>query len=159
MTTEYIVHHPENNALPDLCGERAKDLIAVRFDASLEEMKKLMAGIPQRRMRYGLTTGKLYLSERGRIIVYEQPPSDPLPPSTLHPTPMHTATTTTTTATAHEPAPAKRRFCVQVWDSDCEYWEDVDDIPPCSSRFVAEEEARHWKSRLCGHYRTRVVLA
>lgn len=69
----YIVHHPESGTPPDLRGERSKDLIACRVGASLEEMKQLMADIPGRRMRtFGLTTGKLYLSEHGRRVVYEQ---------------------------------------------------------------------------------------
>lgn len=65
----YIIHHP-NNTAPDLCGERAKDLISCRFGASLQEMKSLMASIPDQRKKYGLKTGTLYLSELGRKIVY-----------------------------------------------------------------------------------------
>jgi len=69
----YIIHHPEANKAPDLSGERAKDLISCRFDTSLEDMKSLMTDIPNRRMQeYGLATGKLYLSEQGRTVVYVQ---------------------------------------------------------------------------------------
>lgn len=67
----YIVHHPEADNIPDLCGEGAKDMLLCRFDAPLDEMKIIMERIADQRMqRYELTTGKLYLSERGRKIVY-----------------------------------------------------------------------------------------
>lgn len=48
-------------------------------------------------------------------------------------------------------------YKIQYFDTDCESWFDVDEIPPCQDKYTAEQEAKHWKSRLCGKTRTRVV--
>lgn len=49
-----------------------------------------------------------------------------------------------------------KKYKVQVWDSDCEVWEDADDFPP-SSKLDAEDDARQIKRRCAHPVRTRVV--
>jgi hypothetical protein len=64
----YIIHEQPGENPPDLCGEAAKDLIAVRFD--LQSAIDCLPYVAPNRQRYGLSTGTLYVSEGGRRVVY-----------------------------------------------------------------------------------------
>lgn len=71
----HIIHHQENGAPPDLIGETAKDSILCRFNVPLDQVKAMLSGIRRRRLaNYGLSTHTLYVSERGRRLVFKQSP-------------------------------------------------------------------------------------
>ena len=65
----YIIHAPKKGEPVDLRGDASKDLVAVRFDATYDQMVDLMFKILKRRKSAGLETADLYLSEEGYRVV------------------------------------------------------------------------------------------
>ncbi|MDP2227153.1 MAG: hypothetical protein Q8J78_06720 [Moraxellaceae bacterium] len=49
-------------------------------------------------------------------------------------------------------------YKVQVWDEDCESWQDDDECQP-ASRFDAEDDAREIRRKCAYPVKTRVVAA
>ena len=65
----FLIHHPDNdNEIPDLRGEGARDMIAcfVTLDEAVAHLPHVAPG----RRTYGLPTGKLWISDDGRRVVY-----------------------------------------------------------------------------------------
>lgn len=48
-------------------------------------------------------------------------------------------------------------YKVQIWDSDCECWEDDPDIRPTSNRMDAEDEMRQAKKSCSYPLKMRII--
>jgi hypothetical protein len=67
----YLIHHTEKNAPVELRGEASADVIAGRFDCTLPDMIDIAEKARTSRSRiWGLATGTLYITERGKRVVY-----------------------------------------------------------------------------------------
>ena len=67
----YLIHCPENNTPVALRGEASADVIIARWDCTLPDMIGIAEKARTFRSRvFGLSTGDLYITERGKRVVY-----------------------------------------------------------------------------------------
>lgn len=66
----HLVHHPAPNTPVELRGEGPKDVVMCAFGCTLVEMIALLPEIRVNRAGFGLTTGDLYITERGRTVLH-----------------------------------------------------------------------------------------
>jgi len=63
----YLIHHTESNRPPTM-----EDVIACRFNCSLQQVKDDMNEMPRlRRDNWGLSTHFLHITENGKRVVHQ----------------------------------------------------------------------------------------